>query len=47
MNIDATLNIFELVSKKFTLPLERAMHYPQLEEGYKQYDAQLEDDDFF
>ncbi|MEH1888210.1 MAG: hypothetical protein V7K92_01705 [Nostoc sp.] len=35
--IDATLNVFELVSKKFTTPLERAMHYPELEEGYNEY----------
>jgi hypothetical protein len=45
--IDANLNIFELVSEKFSTPLYRVMYYPELEEGYKEYFAQLEDDDFF
>lgn len=45
--INATLNIFELVSKTFYSSLERAMHYPQLEEGYDTYFNQsLEEDDF-
>lgn len=43
--IDATLNIFELVSGHFVTPLHRVMHNyePELEEYY----AQLEDDDYF
>lgn len=45
--IDATLNVFELVSDKFITPLHRAMHYPELEEGYDKYYSQLEDDDSF
>lgn len=43
--IDATLNVFELVSEKFSTPLQRVMHYPELEEGYKEYYDQLEDYD--
>ncbi|MEH2416905.1 HEPN domain-containing protein [Nostoc sp.] len=48
--IDATLNIFELVSEKFVTPLHRVMYYPQLEEYYPQleeYYDRLEDDDSF
>ncbi|MEH2455725.1 hypothetical protein [Nostoc sp.] len=45
--IDATLNVFELVSDKFITPLHRAIHYPELEEGYDKYYSQLEDDDSF
>ncbi|MEH1775809.1 HEPN domain-containing protein [Nostoc sp.] len=48
--IDATLNIFELVSEKFVTPLHRVMYYPELEEYYpqlKEYYDRLEDDDSF
>ena len=48
--IDATLNIFELVSEKFVTPLHRVMYYPELEEYYpqlKEYYDKLEDDDSF
>jgi hypothetical protein len=44
--IDATLNIFELVSDKFLKPLYRFMYYPQLEEGYDEYFSRLDDDYF-
>lgn len=44
--IDATLNIFELVSDKFLKPLYRFMYYPELEEGYDEYFSRLDDDYF-